>query len=195
MYELGISVLQCPFCRAFPSEEDLHSAVSFLLGSKDHLWENGGNWRNSIQPVSRLHRPPPMKHRPQYGQKTMKHKIPSPYVPYNNYPLEKNPTAELGIKPGTSWSVTNDVTIKSSGWTKINMFLKTSHISFYYIARLQCLFSTGELFDGMYGLGFSVFQWTLLSSEDTLGLITGLRRSSNYIRAPLCVPLKQLNYD
>ena len=36
------------------------------------------------------------------------HITPSPYIPWDNLPLRKDPIAEPKIEPGTSWLVAND---------------------------------------------------------------------------------------
>ena len=41
----------------------------------------------------------------------------SSYMQWNSFQLEKNPMAELWIKPGTSWSVGNDITTEPNGQT------------------------------------------------------------------------------
>ena len=44
---------------------------------------------------------------------------PSPYMPWNNSQVGKNPVAETWIELGTSWLVGNDVTTEPSSWIVI----------------------------------------------------------------------------
>ena len=44
------------------------------------------------------------------------------YISLNNYPVEKNPTAEPGIEPETSSSEGNEITIEQSGRV-VSLFL------------------------------------------------------------------------
>ena len=50
--------------------------------------------------------------------------IPSPYIACNNYPLEKNVTADPGIETGTTWTEGKDGTTEPTGRPLISHIIK-----------------------------------------------------------------------
>ena len=63
----------------------------------------------------------------------------SPYIPYNNSPLEKNSATEPEIEPWISWLVGNDITMSpAAGYTQ---YSDNKIISSYY--KFEC---SGESF-------------------------------------------------
>ena len=63
-------------------------------------------------------------------------------MPWNNSPLEENPTAESGIEPGTSRSPDKGVNDYTSGWSKNEVsFVNISKIIAYLYFPLPLLFS------------------------------------------------------
>ena len=74
----------------------------------DHIYYHRLNWRACPDIWSE-------EHRTKHGQRTMKNTNTHPYIPCNNSPLDKNPTAEPEIEPKTYWSVIHNVTTRPVG--------------------------------------------------------------------------------
>ena len=55
------------------------------------------------------------QYKTEYGPRTWNTETPRPYIPWSNFSLEKYPTVESGIEPGTSWSKDYDITTEPRG--------------------------------------------------------------------------------
>ena len=84
---------------------------------KAFLWNTFVNANTTARPLQIRHQIAGDSSEYHTGQNMdrMKHRNTTPYMLWNNSPLEENPTIKPGIEPETFWSVESDITIKPSG--------------------------------------------------------------------------------